>query len=240
MAWLRRNFARLDEDSTKVKRERHARAYILQIIGGILMPDKSQNVVHLRWLPKLVDFREAGKLSWGSTVLATFHIELPTELQDIRLLLDQRLEANFEWTPYEDPAIQKVIPEEFFVNPNTWHVKVSLVVYATVQMHETDRAMTVPLKSKGWRDGFIISANTRTSTDAHTTHRSDLCFTKLGHLPNHLFLDRTMHNDNGECKNRNAIFGLRCNDLLGNNLNRALDTGDYIRSSGTDGNTCFH
>ncbi|MBA0786084.1 hypothetical protein Gotri_025125 [Gossypium trilobum] len=29
------------------------------------MPDKSQNVVHLRWLLKLVDFREAGKLSWG-------------------------------------------------------------------------------------------------------------------------------------------------------------------------------
>ncbi|MBA0786085.1 hypothetical protein Gotri_025125 [Gossypium trilobum] len=68
-------------------------------------------------------------------------MELPTELQDIRLLLDQRLEANFEWTPYEDPAIQKVIPEEFFVNPNTWHVKVPLVVYATVQMHETDRVL---------------------------------------------------------------------------------------------------
>ncbi|MBA0755541.1 hypothetical protein Gogos_021950, partial [Gossypium gossypioides] len=47
MAWLRRNFARLDEDSTKVKREQHAWAYIFQIIGGILMLDKSQNVVHL-------------------------------------------------------------------------------------------------------------------------------------------------------------------------------------------------
>ncbi|MBA0755540.1 hypothetical protein Gogos_021949 [Gossypium gossypioides] len=66
---------------------------------------------------------------------------LPTELQDIRLLLDQRSEAKFEWTPYEDPTIRKVIPEEFFVNPNTWHVKVPLVVYATVQMHETDRVL---------------------------------------------------------------------------------------------------
>ncbi|XP_052484853.1 protein MAINTENANCE OF MERISTEMS-like [Gossypium raimondii] len=48
ISWLRRNFSRLDEDSTEVQREQHARAYILQIIGGILMPDKSRNLVHLR------------------------------------------------------------------------------------------------------------------------------------------------------------------------------------------------
>ncbi|MBA0717485.1 hypothetical protein Golax_005299 [Gossypium laxum] len=35
------------------------------------MPDKSQNLVHLRWLLKLIDFRAVGELSWGSTVLAT-------------------------------------------------------------------------------------------------------------------------------------------------------------------------
>ncbi|MBA0768360.1 hypothetical protein Gotri_017163 [Gossypium trilobum] len=95
------------------------------------MPDESRNLVHLRWLLKLVDFRAVGKLSWG-------HVRLPTELQDIRLLLDQRSEAEFKWTPYEDPIIREVIPEEFLVNPKVWHVKVSLVVYATVEMHETD------------------------------------------------------------------------------------------------------
>ncbi|MBA0611934.1 hypothetical protein Godav_012584, partial [Gossypium davidsonii] len=46
-------------------------AYILQIIGGYLMPDKSRNLVHLRWLLKLIDFRAAGELSWGSAVFAT-------------------------------------------------------------------------------------------------------------------------------------------------------------------------
>ncbi|MBA0696564.1 hypothetical protein Goari_003107, partial [Gossypium aridum] len=45
----------------------------------------------------------------------------------------------FELTSYEDLAIQAVVPEEFFVNPNAWNVKVPLVLYATVDIHETDR-----------------------------------------------------------------------------------------------------
>ncbi|MBA0738504.1 hypothetical protein Gogos_011843 [Gossypium gossypioides] len=73
MAWLRNNFAELAEDSTQERRERYAWVYIFQIIGGIPMPDKSRNLVHLRWLLKLIDFRGAGKLSWGSTVLATLY-----------------------------------------------------------------------------------------------------------------------------------------------------------------------
>ncbi|MBA0762770.1 hypothetical protein Gotri_012340 [Gossypium trilobum] len=56
IAWLRRTLVALDEDSTKIERERHTWTYILQIIGGILMPDKSRTLVHLRWLLKLIDF----------------------------------------------------------------------------------------------------------------------------------------------------------------------------------------
>ncbi|MBA0669454.1 hypothetical protein Goklo_024771, partial [Gossypium klotzschianum] len=32
------------------------------------MSELSRNLVHLRWLLKLVDFRAVGKLSWRSTV----------------------------------------------------------------------------------------------------------------------------------------------------------------------------
>ncbi|MFQ6665487.1 hypothetical protein Gotur_032209, partial [Gossypium turneri] len=46
------------------------------IIRGYLMPDLSQNLVHLRWLLKLVDFRAAGEFSWGSAVLATLYREM--------------------------------------------------------------------------------------------------------------------------------------------------------------------
>ncbi|MBA0788899.1 hypothetical protein Gotri_027017, partial [Gossypium trilobum] len=75
----------------------------------------------------------------GSVV--TSHVGLPTELKDIQLLLDQQSEADFEWIPYEDPTIQVVIPDEFFVIPNAWQVKVPMVVYVTVEMHKADKVL---------------------------------------------------------------------------------------------------
>ncbi|MBA0709372.1 hypothetical protein Golax_024409 [Gossypium laxum] len=40
------------------------------------MPNLSRNLVHLRWLLKLIDFRVAGKLSWGSAMLAILYREM--------------------------------------------------------------------------------------------------------------------------------------------------------------------
>ncbi|MBA0672887.1 hypothetical protein Goklo_024113 [Gossypium klotzschianum] len=71
MGWLRDTFLELENDSTEVERIRYAQAYIFEMIGGYLMPDLSRNLVHLRWLLKLVDFRATGDFSWGSVVLAT-------------------------------------------------------------------------------------------------------------------------------------------------------------------------
>ncbi|MBA0754642.1 hypothetical protein Gogos_021943 [Gossypium gossypioides] len=62
MGWLRDTFPKPGDDLTKVERVRYAQAYILQILEGYLMPDKSRNLIHLRWLLKLIDFKVAGKL----------------------------------------------------------------------------------------------------------------------------------------------------------------------------------
>ncbi|MBA0628094.1 hypothetical protein Godav_022868 [Gossypium davidsonii] len=62
------------------------------------------------------------------------YVGIPTVLEDIRLLLDQRLK------------VQVVIPDEFFQNLNIWHVKAPLVNYATMEMHQTDRVL--------WQFGF--------------------------------------------------------------------------------------
>ncbi|MBA0662643.1 hypothetical protein Goklo_006730, partial [Gossypium klotzschianum] len=63
IGWLRDIFPELGNDSTEVERIRYAQAYIFEIIGGYLMPDLSENLVHLKWLLKFIDFRAAGKLS---------------------------------------------------------------------------------------------------------------------------------------------------------------------------------
>ncbi|MFQ6646274.1 hypothetical protein Gotur_018897 [Gossypium turneri] len=54
-----------------VERIRYAQAYILEIVRGYLIPDLSRNLIHLRCLLKLVDFRVASELSWRSAMLAT-------------------------------------------------------------------------------------------------------------------------------------------------------------------------
>ncbi|KAG8474364.1 hypothetical protein CXB51_033808 [Gossypium anomalum] len=44
------------------------------------------------------------------------YVGIPTSLEDIRLLLDQQSEAQFQWTPYEDPAIRAVLDNEHKVD----------------------------------------------------------------------------------------------------------------------------
>ncbi|KAH1055547.1 hypothetical protein J1N35_033612, partial [Gossypium stocksii] len=66
------------------------------------------------------------------------YVGIPTALEDTWLLLDQWSEAKFQWTPYDDPTIREVIPDEFFQNPNIWHVKVLLVNYVTFEIHQID------------------------------------------------------------------------------------------------------
>ncbi|MFQ6621593.1 hypothetical protein Gotur_001651 [Gossypium turneri] len=56
-------FSESENDSTEIERIRYVHAYILEMIGGYLMSDLSRNLVHLWWLPKLVDFRAAGEFS---------------------------------------------------------------------------------------------------------------------------------------------------------------------------------
>ncbi|KAK5771757.1 hypothetical protein PVK06_047999 [Gossypium arboreum] len=154
MKWLEDNFGYLDDTSNALEKEQHVRAFILRLVNDVLMPDKSRNLVHLRWLLKLIDLKETDRLSWGCRVghivlidvlgggcililqswawyrlsflhpqinalytfpLVTSHVGLPEELEDIQLLLDQR--------PKDD------------------HMKVPLIVYAKVEVHESDRGM---------------------------------------------------------------------------------------------------
>ncbi|MBA0858925.1 hypothetical protein Goshw_001772 [Gossypium schwendimanii] len=76
MGWLRKTFPMLGDDLNEVQRVRYARAYILQIIGGYLMSDKSPNLVHLRWLLKFINLRVVDELSWGSAVLVILYREM--------------------------------------------------------------------------------------------------------------------------------------------------------------------
>ncbi|KAF1881980.1 hypothetical protein Lal_00038624 [Lupinus albus] len=54
MSWLDSTFQQLPDDATEIVIDQHARAFILRMIGGFLMPDTSGSRVHLMWSQHLI------------------------------------------------------------------------------------------------------------------------------------------------------------------------------------------
>ncbi|XP_016743163.1 serine/threonine-protein phosphatase 7 long form homolog [Gossypium hirsutum] len=74
--WLKANFQHLPDNATEEELMCAARAYIMHIIGGVLMPDANNNRVHIMYLPLLTDLHNVRSYSWGSAVLAMLYCEL--------------------------------------------------------------------------------------------------------------------------------------------------------------------
>ncbi|MFQ6662952.1 hypothetical protein Gotur_030640 [Gossypium turneri] len=74
--WLKAKFGQLSATATKGELMCAARAYIMHILGGVLMPDANNNKVHLMYLPLLADLSSVHSYSWGFAVLAVLYREL--------------------------------------------------------------------------------------------------------------------------------------------------------------------
>ncbi|KAG8483520.1 hypothetical protein CXB51_022373 [Gossypium anomalum] len=74
--WLKAIFQYLSVSATEEELVCAAQAYILHIIGGVLMSNSNNNKVHLQYLPLLADLRNVRSYSWGSAVLAMLYREL--------------------------------------------------------------------------------------------------------------------------------------------------------------------
>ena len=70
LTWLIEHFPSLSLDANVESVRYYVRAFILQLIRGFLFADKSNNRVHLMFLPLLEDFGVIGNYSWGSVCLA--------------------------------------------------------------------------------------------------------------------------------------------------------------------------
>ncbi|MFQ6630987.1 hypothetical protein Gotur_009667 [Gossypium turneri] len=72
------------------------------------MPDLSRNLVHLRRLLKLVDFRAAGELSWGSAVLATLYREMCGAMRPSKAKIGGCLSLLQSWARFRFPFLRPV------------------------------------------------------------------------------------------------------------------------------------
>ncbi|CAL0320991.1 unnamed protein product [Lupinus luteus] len=73
MTWLDSTFEVLPEDIDDIIVQQHARAFILRMIGGFLMPDTPGSRVHLMYLPLLEDLSDTYEYNWGAAVLACLY-----------------------------------------------------------------------------------------------------------------------------------------------------------------------
>ncbi|RYR26099.1 hypothetical protein Ahy_B02g060255 [Arachis hypogaea] len=69
----------------------YARCYIMLLIGGYLLTDKLNNLVHLRWLPLLEDFGRCRALSWGSAIYQRFPQWCPVDRRNYQYPMAVRL-----------------------------------------------------------------------------------------------------------------------------------------------------
>ncbi|MBA0877470.1 hypothetical protein Goshw_004479 [Gossypium schwendimanii] len=69
------------------------------------MLDLSRNLVHLRWLLKLVDFRVAGELSWGSIMLATLYREMCRAMKPNKAKIRSCLSLLQSWARFRFPFL---------------------------------------------------------------------------------------------------------------------------------------
>ncbi|QHO59446.1 Serine/threonine protein phosphatase 7 long form isogeny [Arachis hypogaea] len=69
LKWLRTRLQQMTLDLDDNGLMQYARCYILYLLGGVLLPDKANNIVHVRYLPLLAEYDAIGTYSWGSAVL---------------------------------------------------------------------------------------------------------------------------------------------------------------------------
>ena len=76
LKWLSDHLLPIDENSSIEVIYAHARAYILGLLGGVLMLDKTGNKVHLMYLNYLTNLRRTRRYSWGSACLVVLYREM--------------------------------------------------------------------------------------------------------------------------------------------------------------------
>ncbi|QHO52654.1 uncharacterized protein DS421_2g41000 [Arachis hypogaea] len=69
LKWLKTRLQQMPLDLDDNGLMQYARCYILYLLGGVLLPDKANNTVHVRYLPLLAEYDAIGTYSWGSAVL---------------------------------------------------------------------------------------------------------------------------------------------------------------------------
>ncbi|GFZ15688.1 hypothetical protein Acr_25g0000970 [Actinidia rufa] len=154
MSWLRRTFDVLLEHADDVSVQCHARAYMLRLIGGLLLTNYSQTLEHVlgyedrpeadcRSTTSITAFTYRGLHfpggPWGARWRSRFRTTT-TSTHVVRVYRDQldRLRSDeFTWRPYD--GIMHELPDYCQVASDIWVSKSPLVCFEDVKWHLPDQ-----------------------------------------------------------------------------------------------------
>jgi len=102
--------APLPEEPTTHQLECRCRAYIMYMIGGALIPDKSRNKVQLMYFNLLCDLNNIKKYSWDSACLANLYRELCRASSEVGKVMDGCVILLQSWAWYRMPFIAPRVP----------------------------------------------------------------------------------------------------------------------------------
>ncbi|RYR43509.1 hypothetical protein Ahy_A08g039908 [Arachis hypogaea] len=102
LMWLRDRVRQMPSTDEPETLRQYARCYIMLLIGGYLLTDKSNILMHIRWQPLFWDFAECRALSWGLDVLVWTYQSLCLAAQRASQTLPRNLpvSASYEVIKY--------------------------------------------------------------------------------------------------------------------------------------------
>ncbi|KAG8500371.1 hypothetical protein CXB51_003659 [Gossypium anomalum] len=118
---LQAKFEYLPSTATELEVMQAARAYIMHLIGGVLMPDTHDSEVHLLYLPLLSNLHNTHSYSWGSAVLAILYRELCRTTDPSAVNIGGCLILLQSWALYRMPFLASISHQSYiFPLVNRW------------------------------------------------------------------------------------------------------------------------
>ncbi|XP_052477942.1 serine/threonine-protein phosphatase 7 long form homolog [Gossypium raimondii] len=150
--WLKAKICGLSATASEGELMCAARAYIMHMIGAVLMPDANGDSVHLSYLPLLADFSTARSYSWGSAVIllqswALYRMPFLARdthqpyLYPLPLRIEQHAREGFIWMPYRRPKILNVVPSSALVDSHIWCTNTPIINFNIVEWYHGNRVL---------------------------------------------------------------------------------------------------
>ncbi|KAK5793249.1 hypothetical protein PVK06_034389 [Gossypium arboreum] len=112
-SWLKENFEHLPSTANEWKVMQVVRAYIMHLIGGVLMSDANGSTVHLMYLPLLSKLHNTRSYIWGSAVLAMMYRKLCRTTDPSAMDIGECLRLLQSWALYQMPFLASISHQSY-------------------------------------------------------------------------------------------------------------------------------